>query len=122
MQGLTSTVIGTTMIHMSLLFQISVSVMSATLTLEAAGLLVGALVCAVFISRLDYNVVTFVSAWIAGSSTACAPFLWGLPGFMASLGLKGFANGFFYCGECANTALEFNGTFDVTHGVEQNVN
>ena len=68
------------------------------MTLEAIGLLIGSLVCGATIARLDYYFVISVSVFVVAMTTAGAPFLSGIAGFMVAYALRGVADGFFYCG------------------------
>jgi len=86
---------GSTLIHMSLLFDVSIATMSLALTFESLGVLIGSVTCAFIASRLDYDCVTATTVLDGGLTTICAPLIYGFPGFVTSWAVRGVASGLF---------------------------
>lgn len=95
MQGLMAAVAGTTLIHIGMLYEVSTSMMSLSVTLESTGALAGIMAFGLLTRRVTFELTVISSVVLSSVLTVCAVFFTYFPGFIAAVTIRGLASGFF---------------------------
>ena len=104
LQGVSAPLVGSTIVHMEILFDASTRLMSFTFVGHNIGYTLGAWFCGIAYDRTNKEFGFTVAIIFEAMATICAAFVPNLAAFIAAMSVQGFAMGFIDAG---------NSTYDV---------
>jgi MFS family permease len=99
LQGFTAPLLGTTLVHLELLFNVDTATMAWTFTCHSLGFLSGAITCGVVYDRVNHELAFTVANMVEALATIIAPFTGSLYPFIAVLMFQSLAQGFIDAGK-----------------------
>jgi len=98
LQGLSVSLVGSTIVHMEILFDVPTRVMSFTFVGHSLGYTLGAWFCGIVYDRTNKEFGFTVAIIFEAMATICAAFVPNLATFIAAMSVQGFAMGFIDAG------------------------
>jgi len=94
---MTSSILGSSVVHLERLFDVDTATMSLTFTGHAVGLLVGSVVCGLIYDRTNHELTFAIAIFVEALTTMSAPFIGGvggLPAFIATMCIQAISVAF----------------------------